>query len=496
MSPPPQDHALLIGMMIGYFILIIFISSFFGRKIETLKDYFLAGRTLGAWPVALSFVAGWFGAGSTIGSVNAYNEQGLGGLWFMAIPSFCACLVITYCFARRVSDQVAMSQPEAIEQHYGRFGRFLLSCVIFCSLTSFLGSQLVAGGALCSGVLGWDLTAATIAITLAVVSYSMVGGYFAVVITDIAQFILFTLGLVILAVFCALAGVGTPDFYTRLFAHTPPAFWDMGSHLGYNLALLLTFVLAWSIAPEMWQRMTSTRNRELSFSAARSASLILGLLFGLVAWIGLHSPLLVQTKGNVLVDMAMTLPHSGLSALVLVGMMAAITSTMDSSLNVGSLTLSRDLYQGFFRPHASQREMLWVSRIATLLVPLPAIAIALHYQSIIQILWISADIYASTMFFPVIGLLYLKQPGRLSGILAMLSGGLVILLSAVQQYHLAHLPFTLPEWPYRTLLGVFASGTGFAVGWMIDRLRTRQDIEKLAESISPPTQATRDAFEG
>jgi SSS family solute:Na+ symporter len=459
-----------------YFLGILLLAAVFSRKIETLKDFFLAGRSLGAWPVTLTFVASWFGAASTIGSMNGYHETGVQGAWLLAIPSLVSCTIITVFFSRKVADQNTLSQPEAIEHAYGRFGRFLLSFTILGACTTLMASQLVAAGALCHHVLGLDLAQATCWVTLAVVIYSMAGGYFAVVVTDIAQFVLFTLALLILLGHCLLQAQAQPDFYHALFQETPASFWDLGENLPHNLSLLLTFILAWSIAPEMWQRMTSTRNRELSFQSAQWATLILGGLFLIVAAIGLFSKNLVSQPDNVLVRLAFQLPDFSLTAFVLVGVMAAITSTMDSSLNVGSLTVSRDLYQGFIRPQASERETLWVSRLATLFVPLPAIGIALYYQNIIQVLWISADIYASTMFFPIVGILFLKNIKPLAGILAMLGGGSVIVLSLLQTHTIIPFPFSLPPWPYTTLIGVSVSGLGYLVGQLLGKPKAANSI--------------------
>jgi Na+/proline symporter len=143
---------------------------------------------------------------------------------------------------------------------------------------------------------------------------------------------------------------------------------------------------------------------------------------------------------------------------------------------VGSLTVSRDLYQGFIRPQASERETLWVSRLATLFVPLPAIGIALYYQNIIQVLWISADIYASTMFFPIVGILFLKNIKPLAGILAMLGGGSVIVLSLLQTHTIIPFPFSLPPWPYTTLIGVSVSGLGYLVGQLLGKPKAAKSI--------------------
>jgi Na+/proline symporter len=240
----------------------------------------------------------------------------------------------------------------------------------------------------------------------------------------------------------------------------------------HHIFLVFTFVLAWCIAPEMWQRMSSIRNPDLAFRASWQATLIMLFLFSLIIAIGLLSTQLIGKNDAVLVALALKIPHTFLSALVLLGFLSAITSTMDSSMNVGSLTLTRDIYQGFLRPHASNRELIWVGRLTTVLIVLPAMAIALYFQDLIKILWISADIYASSMFFPVIGMLYLKNPGRWSGILGMSFGGTIVLISALIQNNILPLSLYWPSWPYSTLLGVGCSGLGFGLGYWLSKPKT------------------------
>lgn len=465
---PPRDPMIL-WWIAGYFTVIVLLSRVFSRKIADLKDYFLAGRSLVAWPVALTFAASWFGAGSTIASLNVFNQNGLSGLWELAIPSIITCLLITFFMARRVARTQTLSQPEAVEKHYGRAGRFLLSVVILCAVTTFLGSQLVAAGKIYETALGVDITTSTLLITAVVVFYAMLGGYFAVVVTDIAQMALIAAGLLVLLLFCSDRLMTHPDFLGHVLASRHADFWNPGHNLVHHVFLVATFVMGWVIAPEMWQRMSSTRDEHLAFRAAAGASMILVTLFVMVLAIGILSAGFMAPSDRVLVDLAFMLDNPFLTALVIAGVTAAISSTMDSSINVGSLTLTRDLYQGFFRPQATTTELLWVSRAGTALVALPAIGIALYFQDIIRILWISADIYASTMFVPVVGLLYIRQPGRWSGVLAMLFGGLTVLVSALNQYGLIEMPGFWPQWPYSTVVGVGMSAIGFGLGYWLSR---------------------------
>src|SRR5688572_5127695 len=131
-----------------YFGLVLVVSRVFSRHVRNLTDFFLAGRTLPAWPVAIAFVSSWFGAGSTLGSINAFHARGFDGIWDIVVPSVCSCLIITFFFARRVARHTELSQPEAVEKHYGRLGRFLLSLTILASTTAFIASQMVAAGSI------------------------------------------------------------------------------------------------------------------------------------------------------------------------------------------------------------------------------------------------------------------------------------------------------------------------------------------------------------
>jgi SSS family solute:Na+ symporter len=341
-----------------------------------------------------------------------------------------------------------------------------------------IGSQMVVAGKFFQLVFGMDITTATVLSTAAVVSYAMWGGYFTVVVTDIVQVVFIVIGFLILFAYTATHAMPTDAAWQQFLHHQPKHFWDITQDWQANLFLTLTFVLAWCIAPEMWQRMSSTRNPDLAFKAGWQATALMMFLFSLIISIGLLSTQLVGKNDAVLVALALQIPSTFLSALVLLGFLSAVTSTMDSSMNVGSLTLTRDIYQGFLRPTATNRELIWIGRIATILIVIPAMAIALYYQDLIKILWISADIYASSMFFPVVGMLYLKRPGRWSGILGMLSGGSVVIISALIQNGLVPNLIGWPNWPYSTLLGVGCSGLGFAIGYKLSQRQHNQAPEQ------------------
>ncbi|MDX2085799.1 MAG: sodium:solute symporter family protein [Candidatus Melainabacteria bacterium] len=461
----------IVIFLVAYVLAVIGVTRYLGKRANSLFEYFLASRSLGALPVALTFVATWFGATSTKGSLDAYHQQGLSALWLLAIPSVVSLLVIALVFAKRVSQNGCRTQPEAVEKCYGPTGRLLLALTILASSTTLVAAQLVAVGQVLQHTLGLDLAWGVWMFLLGVITYATVGGYRAVVLTDILQMIFIVVAIFIMGGF-SLASLGNQPAVLHHLQAQPASFWNIGHHGQENATMALSFVFAWCIAPEMWQRMASTQNDRMAFRAALGAFGILLVLYCLVFAVGIVSAGLFPSSQpvDVLVSLARAMPHPALAALIFMGFFAAVTSSMDSPINVASMTWTQDIYQRFIRPKASNTELLWISRLATILLPLPAAHIAISHPNIIGVLWMSADIYASVMFIPVVGLLYAPKLGRLSGVLAMAFGGVSIGLNVLRRTGLDQgwlNALGWPDAPYATLIGVGLSAIGFALGALL-----------------------------
>ena len=474
LSLSPLQAGSLFGV---YFVIVAIISYVLGKKIHTLRDFFLANQKLGVLPIAFSFAAAWFGAYATKGAMDAYYTQGLSGLWFVAIPGMASLYLVSRFLSQRIAQTQSLSMPQSVEQSYGKLGRWFLSWTILVASTTTLASQLVATKGVLAAALGVDdETIPIIALLGGVVFYCLFGGFFAVALTDILQFFVLLLGLLILVIFCGGNALLHPETITAFWAKQSAGYWHFIPNPWETLTLTLIFTLAWGIAPEMWQRMIASQNSEKAKKASVLATTFLFGLNGLVVIIGLLAGGVLGTNQwgttpEVLVRLAEALPSPILSWTVIIGFLAAVTSTMDSVLNVGSLTFTHDLYARFFRPNAKMPELLWVSRFATLIVPIPALWIALTRSDLIGVLWLSADVYACTMLVPIIGLLFAKTPNRLGGQLAMALGGSVAFGTILNQYHAVNWSWWTPS-PYATLVGIGASAFGYLLGGWIHALNT------------------------
>lgn len=454
----------VLGGLLLYWLALLWLPSRWYQKLENLSDYFLAGQKLTVFPIALSFMASWFGASSMKGSLEAYLSDGLSAIWLLAIPSLLSTVIIAAFLAERVAKQPELSQPEAMETHYGSGARLGLSVVIIVATTTYLASQSIAAGQLLGGLLGWPMELATALVFGGVVIYSALGGYAAVVMTDMAQVLLIGAGLLLLL--GQALGFHVSNGFTGL-ANAAPDFWNVLPADPWNAgALALSFALGWCIAPEMWQRMRSAPTPKTAKRSAWLGVSILWVFLGIALAVGLLGPGVlssVNAEGQGLLGLSLALPHPVLSSVVILALLAAVSSSMDSSLNVGSFVLTHDVAQRYFLPKASSRQLLFISRLATVLMALPAYFIATRFQDIIHVLWLSADVYACSMFWPIIGLLFDREaslnPRR--GLWAMVAGGSVAGLTAGVQYGVLPWSAWYPQGGWATLMGVALSGLAY-----------------------------------
>ena len=142
-----------------------------------------------------------------------------------------------------------------------------------------------------------------------------------------------------------------------------------------------------------------------------------------------------------------------LGAIVFVGIAAAIMSTMDSLINTGAMTLSLDLNTR----QKTEQQKLQFSRIATLLVTLVAILIALRIRSILVVSWMASDVITTGVFVPLV-LGFFWRRGNAKGALASMVMGLVYCCyNLLISFGVALPSFWAPQSALQVVLGVAIS---------------------------------------
>lgn len=364
--------ALDVVIIAVYLVVVLYIGARLAKRTKTGEDLFLAGRRLTWWAIGFSLFASNISSTTLIGLSGAAYEGGLfvsNYEWMATVVLVFFVLFIAPVF---IKNRIATA-PEFLEKRFDRRSR-----VYFSGLTIFTNIVVDTAGSLFAGALvlmlffpGLDLYTTCIALALVAGVYTAAGGLLAVVYTDVLQAIVLLIGSVVLGVLM----FGEIDFsWARLQAETPPEMLSVIRPLDDpNLPWLGTLIgvpvlgfYFWCTNQFIVQRVLGARD----LNQARWGSLLGGLLKLPVLFImvlpGVMARLVfpdLEVGDAVFPTMVSHLLPAGLTGLVLAGLLAAIMSSIDSTLNSASTLVTLDFVKPW-RPGLSPEREAWIGRIA------------------------------------------------------------------------------------------------------------------------------------
>lgn len=433
------DLSTLITFVV-YLGAMLFIGLWAYRKTENLSDYILGGRSLGAWPSALSAgasdMSGWLLLGMPGYAYAAGWEVSwlAGGLllgtylnWLIVAPRLRDyseasgnSLTLPQYFSNRFDDKVLIRTISAI---------FVLLFFLF-----YTSSGLVAGGKLFETVFGLDYTIAVTVGTIAIVSYTFFGGFLAVSWTDLIQGLLMAAALIIvpLAAFNAV-GSGPSELMMAKNPEMLNAFTKAdGSALGImGIISLAAWGLGYFGQPHILARFKAIKNRAEVKQARRIAVTwtligLAGASFVGIAGIGYFDTPLADPE-TVFMDLVQALFHPVVAGILLAAILAAIMSTADSQLLVSSAALTEDFYKSLLNKDASDELLVKIGRFAVGGIAIIAWALALNPDSSVLGLVSYAWAGFGAAFGPAVILsLFWSRMNRQGCLAGILVGGITV----------------------------------------------------------------------
>ncbi|MEM4810041.1 MAG: hypothetical protein QW249_05965, partial [Desulfurococcaceae archaeon] len=166
------------------------------KYIKTIDDYLLAGRRLGLVLATATLAATHYGGGFVLGGASWGVKYGIGGFWYGAACGLgLALLAIT--FAKLARLLAVYTVPELLYMRYrSKVVQLIAASLSLLALIGITGAQIVACGALFEAMgLDWAWGATLSAIIF--ITYTALSGLWAVALTDLAQIIIGSLGVVI-----------------------------------------------------------------------------------------------------------------------------------------------------------------------------------------------------------------------------------------------------------------------------------------------------------
>ena len=427
-----------------YIAILLGIGLYFSRRQRSETDFWLAGRELGPISIGLAAASAWTTASALLLATGLFLLYGIGSIWIWVFPNI-AGLAIIAAISGRIKNIPALTQPELMEIRYDPMIRAPVAVavtimMILFSVTDFIGFKMVLGT-----FFGIEPIFAIAIMAVSVALYVGVGGFRAVVWTDMVQYILLA-GLAAYVAHMAL-GLSANEGVSLIAASSMLGadWWDifsMGGILG-ALVFIVALVPGWVAEQDPWQKVWAARDDRSAKRGLLLGAALLSLvyIFCLLAAIGL-SVIYPRPSGEVEAEMLYLRIISDnvpewLLGLLTIGFAAASMSCTDTFATSGASCLSRDLIQRHLWPTATVKEMLILNRILIVIMVFISALIALNVDSIMDAVIIATVIGTTSYFFPIIGGLYWKRATKWGAMAALVAGGgTQILLVSYEQFWL------------------------------------------------------------
>ena len=426
------------AVIVCYVLLMIGVGLYVMRFNSTASEYFRGGSRI-PWLVAgLSAFMSGFSAWTFTGGAGVAYGSGIVviGLYMGSALSF---LLGYYIFASRWRRTRISTVMEYLSDRFGPTTHqiFSWSTIIFHLFTS--ATMLYGLSLFVSTACQFSVTATILVTGAVILSYSVLGGLWAVVVADFLQASILLPFCIVLAA-ASLVHVGG---ISGLIHSLPPQMKTIPIHGEFGWIYLACWAVMVSFGyntAAMAQRYFSVEDER---AAKRVALLCSGLFFlGAFLWFippmvmriiypDLHAiwPHLANPNEASYVAASLTfLPH-GLIGVMLAAMFSATMASLSANFNLKSAILSKDIYQTLFRPQAGERELLIIGAIMTLLVggvtTALAAVMASRGESIFEVM-MTFNTLISLSYGPpaLLGLVFRRTP-RWSG-MATFATGLIL----------------------------------------------------------------------
>ena len=419
------------GIIIAFFVISLGIGLWTARSAgKSVNDFFLSGRNMPWWLLGISMVATTFSADTPNLVTDIVRTNGVSGNWVWWAFLLTGMLTV-FVYAKLWRRSEVLTDLEFYELRYSGKGAAFLRGFRALYLGVFFNIMIMATVCLAAIKIGGVLLGFSpvetlfLAATITVI-YSSMGGLKGVIITDFFQFILAmaaTLGAAVILIDLPQVGglealISHPDVMPKL---------DLIPDISEGEVFLVLFIIP--IALQWWsvwypgaepggggyiaQRMLSAKDEKNAIWAT--------LLFNFMHYAVRPWPWILVALASVIVfptldsiqaafpdldpsvighDLAypamMSFLPSGLLGLLLASLIAAFMSTLSSHLNWGSSYVVHDFYRRFVEPEATEKKLVAIGRITTIVLMVLAGLLALALQNALQAFSILLQIGAGT----------------------------------------------------------------------------------------------------
>ncbi|WGD42821.1 sodium:solute symporter [Streptomyces cathayae] len=423
-------------MAVDYLVIVFYMAAMLAmgwwgmRRAKSKSEFLVAGRRLGPTMYSGTMAAIVLGGASTIGGVGLGYKHGLSGAW-MVFAIGLGLLALSIFFSARIARLKVYTVSEMLDLRYGgRAG--IISGVVMWAYTLMLAvTSTIAYATIFDVLFDMNRTLAIILGGSVVVAYSTLGGMWSITLTDMVQFVVKTIGVLLLLLPIAVVKAGG---FSEMKAQLPTGYFDplgIGGETIFTYVLIYTFGML--IGQDIWQRVFTAR----SDSTAKWGGTVAGtycLAYALAgAVIGTAAKVLYPDLGSADDAFATIVKNElpmGVRGLVLAAALAAVMSTSSGALIACATVANNDIWarlRGLTTAPGTDRDEVRGNRVFILLMGLAVIGTAIALNNVVEALTVAYNLLVGGLLVPILGGLLWKRGTAQGALAAVTVGGLAVI---------------------------------------------------------------------
>ncbi|MGP4038418.1 sodium/pantothenate symporter [Gracilibacillus sp. D59] len=399
-----------------------------------IEDYYLGGRSLGGFVLAMTMTATYGSASSFIGGPGVAYNEGLGWVLLSVIQvstGYFTLMILGKRFAIVAKKYKAITMVDFLKERYqSKWVVLLSSFSIIVFLFSAMAAQWIGGGRLIESITGLSYHSALLIFVLTVLVYVTFGGFRAVTLTDSIQGTIMIIGTVILLASIIVAGGGISSIITDLRTENPNLITPYGANGSLSPQYVSSFWILVGVGvvalPQIVIRAMSYKNTRSFHRALIIGTIVVGVIMLNMHLIGVFArPILpgIEVADTVIPLIALEVLPAWLAGIVLAAPLAAIMSTVDSLLLLVSSTIVKDVYLNYIQPNAPKKKVRRLSMTITAVLGFIVYLIAVNPPDLI--IWLNLYTIGgleAAFIWPVVMGIYWKKGNKHGAIAAIITG--------------------------------------------------------------------------
>jgi SSS family transporter len=488
----------------GYFVLVVWIGLYFRRRMTTPKDFFAGGHEIPWWLAGVSHYMSSFSALSFVAYAQLGYQYGWVSitLFWVTVP---ACTLGGLIFARRWRQARVITPVEFLERRFNIAIRQLFAWAGIPMKVFEDGLKIFATSLFLAGSMGMTVPQAILACGIVTILYTLLGGLWALTVTDYIQFLMKILAMLLLLPLAIWHAGGIRAGFSNLpqgFFRPVNGPYTWVYVIGFCVLITISYNGSWALA----QKYYSVRNeRDAAKAGYLSAALnFIGAPIMIVpSMIGrkLLPDLIAQNRtADAYVLLVLKLLPAGMIGVVIAALLSATMATVSADFSSLASVLTQDVYHRLIRPSASAAQLLRVGRILTVVVGAGSLACSLWIalsgqQSLLELMVTVAGVFLAPSYLPLLAALTVRAltwKGALTGYIAgIISGfGMLGLRFAEASHHTAQWlrdfdGISIMVNTLVTIAGMWI-GSRFLAAGSAERLQIQRFFQAMEQPVAAP----------